>query len=118
MALGVVWYSKYLFGVQFMQATGITEEGSKHITSKRTYVLSFITSLVIAGLLRYLFVLFFIGSALEALGLVLIIWLGFSALLATNAYLYSKRSWTLFFIEQGHHLAFLVGAALILMVFI
>lgn len=119
MILGMLWYSPLLFGNVWMQLSGITKESvdGEKPNMARTYLLSFLFSVVTVFILSYLFEQLYVTEIFEAIGLSVTVWFGFYALISAGEYLYTRQSWTLFAINAGYRLFFLIGSAIILVSF-
>lgn len=116
MLLGMLWYSPFLFGNSWMKLSGLTKESmeEKKPQMARIYFVSFIFAIASVWILSYLFDQLFITETFGAIGFAVTLWLGFSGLLTAGEYLYLSNSWTLFLINSGFRLLFLVGSAIIL----
>lgn len=118
MALGALWYSPILFGRVWMRLSGFTEEQMKVMKEKgmiKSYVLNFLTILVMAFVLIH-FVAFWDVKDLEGgLQLAFWTWLGFVATVMLNSVLWEGKSFKLYLINAGYQL---VAMILMVMVFV
>ncbi len=116
MVIGALWYSPALFAKVWMKETGITEDKMKMAQAKgmgKTYLGSFIASLVLSYVLAHFVAIGVLASGLSpsfSLGAQIggWIWLGFIATSFLNTVFWEGKSWTLYFINAGHYLAVLV----------
>jgi hypothetical protein len=98
MALGMLWYSPYLFGKLWMKAQGKTPEDTKSAYVGIMYVLNTLTSLVFAYLLAH--IVKYANLNTIQLGAVagFWVWLGFVVTTVLPVYLFERRPKILFFI--------------------
>lgn len=114
--VGFLWYSPIAFGKQFMKETGMTaEKGQKGMG--KTYALmtlfTLVTAYVTAALLNSLVIVGFGGLIVLAF----LLWLAFSMPVALNHVLFGKDSYTLFAINTGYQLVYMVLMTLIIGIF-
>ena len=99
-AFGAVWYG--LLGKQWQAATGLTAEDVKPANNISAYIIGVICNIVIAGMMRHIFVASGVvgltNSVVSGLGLGLFI---AGAFLMIN-YSFAKRSAALKWIDIGH----------------
>jgi hypothetical protein len=97
-AIGMLWYSPYLFGKLWIKAQGKTPEEISSSNTGIMYVLSTITSLVFAYVLAH--VVKFANLNTIALGAQagFWVWLGFVATTVLPVYLFEHRPKMLYFI--------------------
>lgn len=124
--LGFLWYGP-LFGKTWMGLMGLTEkdkEKAKQQGMAKTFVMSFVASLVTATVLNFLTIesgfVDITGAApalVNALGAMLIaalVWLGFVATKSLGSVFWEGRSWKLYFFNTAHDLvSFLVMGAIV-----
>lgn len=116
MAVGFLWYSKILFGNEWIELSGMKKgdiDQSKKGMAK-TYSISTLAAFVTAFVLKQFIDLFYIVSYIDALQLAFWIWFGFVATVMVTNVLYNKQSWKLFVINSGYQLASLMVMAVIL----
>lgn len=102
--VGAPWYSKCMFGRIWLKETGITEEECKARGHKKLiFVYSLILSLISAFALAY--ILGPAPSLLSAIGLSLIISIAWIATASGINDLFAGRSWRLFLVDSGYHVA-------------
>lgn len=107
MIAGVLWYSPILFGKQWLEErqafkvnSGESNRGSKKLSSKISYILSFIADLITAASLLSL-----IGySGLSSYTVSLIAFFGFMLPIIFGSIIYEGKSWTLFMLTAGYRL--------------
>ena len=110
MVIGALWYSRLLFGNQWMAYVGLKEDEAG--ASAWTYVVVFLLGLIIALLMA----MFLQGAAGAVEGLLYgaVIGLGFVIPTVLTHYLMEKRKSGFMFIVAGHELVlFLVYGALL-----
>jgi len=110
MIIGALWYSRALFGNQWMAHLGLKEDEAS--ASPWTYVIVFLLGLIIAVLMA----MFLQGSAgaIEGLMYGAVIGLGFVIPTVLTHYLMEQRKAGFMFIVAGHELLlFLVYGALL-----
>ena len=111
-AFGAVWYG--VFGKQWQAETGLSAEDVQPANSIAAYIIGLICNIVIAGMMRHIFVASgedgLTNSVVSGLGLGLFI---AGAFLMIN-YSFAKRSTTLKLIDIGHAagVGAVIGAAL------
>jgi hypothetical protein len=104
--LGILWYSKVLFGNQWMRAMG--DRAPKVMDKKRMAVsmlYGLIFDMITAFALLYLAGVFGIPLIL----LVATAWIAFIIPTEFSSTMYEKRSWTLFSLTIGYRLVSLLG---------
>lgn len=117
MIVGYLWYSPFLFGKPWMKLSGMTMEKISASKSEmpKIYGVSFVTELITAYILAFSFQLVGITTMSDALIFTFWTFIGFVAAISASDVLFSeKRSWTLFLINNGHRLAYLLVMAAIL----
>jgi len=115
-ALGFAWYSKSLFGKQWMAELGLTEaslQANKQAMGK-TYALMTLASLVMAYVLAHVIAAFQAETLMEGIQGGFWIWLGFIATTALNGVLWEKKSWNFYGITAGYYLVSLCLMGVIL----
>ncbi|MDG1209591.1 MAG: DUF1761 domain-containing protein [Paracoccaceae bacterium] len=111
-AFGAVWYG--ILGKQWQAATGLTADDVKPSNNISAYIIGIVCNIVIAGMMRHIFVASGVAglanSVVSGLGLGLFI---AGAFLMIN-YSFAKRSSTLKWIDIGHAagVGAVIGAAL------
>ena len=116
MAIGFAWYSKGLFGKQWMKELGLSEASmsSKKKNMNKTYALMTLASLVMAYVLAHIVVAFGGTTFMDGVQAGFWPWLGFVATVCLNSVLFEKKSWNLYGINVGHYLVSLVVMGVIL----
>ncbi|HSX14170.1 MAG TPA: DUF1761 domain-containing protein [Chlamydiales bacterium] len=112
MAIGFIWYSKWLFGPVWKKFTKHAEKDLR--CNSKTMILGFIVSFMIA------FFLFIFESALQVTsvtdGMIVgfLLWLGFVATTQMSTFIWNKMPFRLFLVHTGFKLlSFLVMSGLI-----
>jgi hypothetical protein len=113
MIIGSIWYSPFLFAKPWMSLTGINMEGAK---AKRntSYVLMFVSALVLAYVLAHFVAYFNVATIGQALQLGFWAWLGFCVTTKLSDYLFANRPMKLFGIDVGFHFFEFMAMAIIL----
>jgi uncharacterized membrane protein len=110
MVVGYLWYSKMLFGKEWMRLSGITDKKMQDAkaTMGKTYGIMFVASLIMAYVLSF-FVSYAQATTLMA-GVMIGFWawFGFVATTMLTGSLFSGKSLKLYFIESGYQLVVLV----------
>lgn len=117
MAIGMLWYSRLLFGRAWMSAmsrTPETTETKKKESMAAPLLVSFAGALLTAYILGVLLQSLYIVTALDAAFLGFLVWLGFVATATLTTAMFDFRSKTLFLINSGHQLAVLIASSVIL----
>jgi len=114
-AIGMLWYM-VLFGDLWRKELGITESKMKEMESSAPIAMgvSSIGYLVTATIMAILFGLLGVTEIPRALYIAFLIWLGFPAMISLMNSLYSGRSFTVYLIDIGYALAYLLAMAAIL----
>ena len=115
MVIGFIWYNPKVFFNTWWKGIGKSEKDQPS-PNPMIWVYTFIASAVEAIFVSLL--LTTMGSNTLAAGLQagFMIWLGFVAPTNLVNHLFAGRSWTVFLIEAGNHLAYLLAAGAILAV--
>ena len=114
--LGALWYGK-LFTKQWMRLSGLTEADMKKAKEKgmaKTYVLSFLSSLVMAYVLGWAVQSAQVISAGAGAMMGFWAWLGYIATVELGTVLWENKPWKLYFINAGHYLVTLLVMGVIL----
>jgi hypothetical protein len=114
MAIGAVWYSKILFGKQWMEYAKIKEKDMKGASAAKAYAIMVVVSAVSAIVLMRFLVIANpqdIGQALKVGGW---LWLGFVAPFVISATAFEKRPWGLAVIYLGNQLVTILAMTAIL----
>src|SRR5687767_1520697 len=95
LGIGAAWYSPALFGRQWMALMGLSPEALSEGKEKmgRSYVMAFVSVLVMAYVLSH--IMFFMGAAsiLEAVQIGGWMWLGFIVPVHLSGVLWEKKPW-------------------------
>jgi hypothetical protein len=118
MVVGALWYSPLLFGKIWTAAMGKTEQELKEMQKGvwKTYLLSFISALVMAFVLAHIIDFARADTVVEGLQTGLWIWLGFVITTGLAAVIFEGRSKRLYFIYNGYMLVTFLIMGLILAV--
>lgn len=115
MIIGMAWYSRILFGKQWMTLMGMSEDQVKADCKKMTkpMIIHFISNLILFFALGRVIFLTTTISLSGSVALAILLWLGFVAASSVGAVVWEKKSWTLFFINTSYQLASFIVAGLI-----
>lgn len=116
-AIGMLWYSRALFGRAWksaMSGTPETTETKKKESVVAPLLVSFACALITAYILGILLQSLYIVTALDAAFLGFLVWLGFVVTTILTTAMFEKKPKTLFLINSGHQLAILLASAVIL----
>jgi hypothetical protein len=112
--LGFLWYGNMLFAKPWMKAIGKTEKQLQAESNPTVYVYSVVGAaimlLVLVNVLRW-------AGATEpaaAIGVAILIWLGFVATASMMNTVFENRSRSLWVIDNGYHLVNIIIASVIL----
>lgn len=117
--LGMVWYSKALFGKQWMRHSGIADEEINSGAAGGgifTYIASFLFDVVTAIVLAFLFYHIGVVSLREGVMIASLVWLAFALPVAVEGYFWQKKPLGLVCITTGYRLAAYCLMATILIV--
>ncbi|CAN5186435.1 hypothetical protein BH09PAT2_BH09PAT2_09950 [soil metagenome] len=105
MIIGMLWYSPLLFGNIWAKLTGRGSENMQMEDMTRIYLLSSISSLVMAFVLNYVMTEVEVQNISQALLVGFMLWLGFAFTSTTVNNLFQGRPRRLIFIDSGYFLA-------------
>ncbi len=112
--LGFLWYSNMLFARPWMKAVGKTEKQLRAESNPNVYIYSVVGAavmlLVLVNVLRWAG----ITETAPAIGVALLIWLGFVATSSAMNTAFENRGWPLWAIDNGYHLVNAILSAVIL----
>lgn len=112
--LGFLWYSNVLFAKSWMKAIGKTEKQLQAEANPAVYIYSIVGAavmlLVLANVLRWAG----ISETVPAIGVSLMIWLGFVATSSVMNTAFQDKKWNLWAINNGYHVVNAVISAAIL----
>ena len=117
MMIGGIWYSPALFGKLLMEKNGTTPEDVANFPKSvimRSYILQFIASLVTTFVLAELLALTGAATFGSAVGIALLVWLGFIATVHLGAVLWEKKSPKLFLVDLTCSILIMIISATIL----
>lgn len=106
MVLGFLWYGP-LFGKPWMKLSGLTDaklEEMKKRGMSKTYLLSFLSAIVMACVMGFLVSLADPANILDGAMLAFWAWLGFAAPVQLTQVLYEDKPWKLYAINTGYFL--------------
>ncbi len=115
MVVGMLWYSKMLFGSIWMKSAGLTPEKMEVGKKKMApyMALAVVGSLVTAAVFAHLIPKFTTG-AVGGLLFGVVVWLGFTLISQLDSVLWDGKSWTYFSINALHSLVRLAGMGAII----
>lgn len=117
-ALGALWYGP-LFGKAWMQLQGKTEEElKKDFNPAKTYTIAFIATFVMVFILAYFISLTGATTIIEGIRVALTAWFGFTLFSAILVNMFEGKSFKLLFINAFYHLALLLIAAVIIILWV
>jgi len=102
MAIGMAWYSKWLFGPAWMELKKISDPQPSY--GKFTLICSLIVSLVIAYFLAYFQAYLEVTTVVDGMFVGFCFWLGFVATTQISAVLWNRAPFKLFCIDTGFKL--------------
>lgn len=101
---GAVWFT-FLFGkmwAKLMDFNPAGDEKAKEMGMAGPMVLNFVTNLISASVVYYLFPQLLSLSFFDFLWGVLIVWFGFSFTIYANAAIWERKSWKLVMLNSAH----------------
>lgn len=109
-AIGGLWYSPLLFAKQWVKAHGLTEEQVKERQkgAGKAYALAIVCQLLIALAIAVLIGYLHLVMCVQGLKLALLIWAGFAFPLGLMATMFTDKKITVFCIDTGYQLVYLL----------
>ena len=109
-AIGAIWYSPLLFAKQWVKAHGYTEERVNEMqkSAGKAYAVSLLCQLLIALAIAVLVGYLHLSLCVQGLKLGLLIWAGFAFPLGLMANVFSDKRITVFYIDAGYQLVYLL----------
>ena len=109
-AIGGLWYSPLMFAKQWVKAHGYTEEQVKEMQkgAGKAYAVSIACQLLIALAIAVLVGYVHLVLCVQGLKLALLIWAGFAFPLGLMATVFSDKRITVFYIDTGYQLVYLL----------
>ncbi len=115
-ALGMLWYSKFLFGAVWMKASGITpEQMGKGKKNMALYMVLAALGAVVGAIVLLLTIRWFGAfSILAGAHVGFLVWLGYIMVTQLDSVLWDGKTPTYFFINTAYSLVKFVGMGMIL----
>ncbi len=109
-AIGGLWYSPLLFAKQWVKAHGFTEEQVKEMQkgAGKAYAVSIACQLLIALAIAVLVGYLQLALCVQGLKLALLIWAGFAFPLGLMATMFTDKRITVYYIDTGAQLVYLL----------
>jgi hypothetical protein len=117
MIVGAVWYARPVFGRRWMRLSGITEEAASRgaaVPLIVTFVMSFLTALVLAGTATIVQAYYAGDFLLDTLVTAIVLWIGFTGARMITHDLFDRRPSSLTVLNLAHELVTIVVMALII----
>jgi len=114
--LGFLWYSNFLFAKPWMKAVGKTEKQIRSAANSTVYIYSVVGAAVMLLILANVLHWASITEPFPAVGVALVIWLGFVATSSAMNTAFENRGWSLWAIDNGYHVVNTIVSAVILTV--
>ncbi len=111
--IGVIWYSPLLFGNLWAKAQGFSKEQLKE-TAGRAFIVSLFCYLVMAFVLALLISYTGVSMVLQGAFLGFLLWIGFLATLGLTAHTFSGKPLSIYLIDAGYQLVYVVAMGIIL----
>jgi hypothetical protein len=113
--IGGLWYAPFAFGNAWMKALGMTREKMEAARSRALpgYVLAIVGSIVTAFVVALTVKHFDATSAMDAVWVAIMMWVGYIVAQQAVGTIFEGRSWTLFGINMANQLVNLLVMALI-----
>lgn len=108
--LGGIWYSPLLFANQWAKAHGYTEERVKEMqkSAGKAYAVSMLCQLLIALAIAVLIGYLHLERCVQGLKLAALVWAGFAFPFGLMANMFSDKRITVFYIDTGYQLVYLL----------
>jgi uncharacterized membrane protein len=109
-AIGGLWYSPLLFAKQWVKAHGYTEDQVKEMQkgAGKAYAISIACQLLIALAIAVLVGYLHLALCVQGLKLALLVWAGFAFPLGLMATMFTDKRITVFWIDTGYQLVYLL----------
>ena len=109
-ALGGLWYSPLLFAKMWVNAHGYSEEQVKAMqkSAGKAYGVSLVCQWLIALAIAVLVGYLHLEQLAQGLKLSLLVWVGFAFPLGLMATMFTEKRITVFFIDTGYQLVYLL----------
>ena len=109
-AIGGLWYSPFLFANQWVNAHGFTEERVNEMQkgASKAYSISLVCQVLIALAMAVIAGYLHLTAFVQGLKLGLLAWGGFALPLGLMATMFTDRKMTVFLIDTGYQLVFLL----------
>jgi hypothetical protein len=114
MAIGAIWYSKMVFGKQWMGYTKLKDSDMKGAGAGKAYAIMLLMAAITAVVLLRFLVIANPQNIMEALKIGGWIWLGFIATYVVGGAAFEKRPWGLVVINLGNQLVTIMAMTAIL----
>jgi uncharacterized protein DUF1761 len=117
MIVGAVWYARPVFGRRWMRLSGITEENAARgaaVPLIVTFVMSFLTALVLAGTATIVQEYYAGDFLLDTVVTAVVLWVGFTGARMITHDLFDRRPSSLTVLNLAHELVTIVVMALII----
>ena len=114
LAIGMVWYSRFLFTEPWLRETGITKDEIAANPPRKAFVLWAVGSLVMALALSWLHGLIGAYSAGAGIAVGVVAGVGLVAASAAGKYAFGKQSLTLYLINEGNSALGMLAMSLII----
>ncbi len=115
MVIGAVWYSKGLFGKQWMQAMGLKDSDMKDKSKVGPiYFFTLVATLVMVYILAHFILYAGEKTAMGGAKIAFWAWLGFVATKSLVDTLFENKNWTLYYISMGYMLVGMLAMGAIL----
>lgn len=115
-ALGGIWYSPLLFAKQWVSAHGYSEEQVKAMqkSAGKAYGVSLVCQWLIALAMAALVGYMHLEQVSKGIKLGLLVWVGFAVPLGLMATMFTEKRITVFLIDTGYQLVYLLIMGVIL----
>jgi hypothetical protein len=117
-AIGGLWYSPFLFANQWVNAHGFTEAQVKEMQkdASKAYSISLVCMVLIALAMAVIAGYLHLALFMQGLKLGLLAWGGFALPLGLMATMFTGRKMTVFLIDTGYQLVYLLVIGVIIAV--
>ncbi|NUN11978.1 DUF1761 domain-containing protein [Candidatus Micrarchaeota archaeon] len=114
--VGMIWYSPFLFGKEWMKLSGYKDQKDMQKGAMKSMGISFIAAIVTAFVLDHILQTYETTTIDMAVQGAFWVWLGFTTTVQLTHVLFQKQHFKLYLINTSHQLASLIVMAIVLII--